>query len=190
MKRPSPKRNITPPSRKKNSILFGSIILGAIGLGILLFLSTRPTPPIDGIIQYPRPERGHDNTLVIPAGELPPHGGVHNDIWQNCGVYTQPVRAEHAVHSLEHGAVWITYQSDLDPAEVMELESMVRGDGFLLLSPYPTQRSPIVLTAWGLQLEVASIDDGRVEEFISRYRLGPQTPEVGASCTRGVGEPG
>ena len=34
--------------------------------------------------------------------------GEHNPVWQNCGFYNKPVRDESAVHSLEHGAVWIT----------------------------------------------------------------------------------
>jgi hypothetical protein len=44
---------------------------------------------------------------------IPPAGGPHNPSWQNCGFYDELVRDENAVHSLEHGAVWITYQPDL-----------------------------------------------------------------------------
>lgn len=178
--------------RKKNNkpvIILGTVILGVVGLGLMLYLSVRPTPPIEGVIQYPRPERGHDNTVQIAFGELPPPGGIHHDIWQNCGVYTEPINTANALHSMEHGAVWITYQPDLDTAQITRLEEMVRGDGFLLLSPYPEQRSPIVLSAWGLQLEVNSASDGRIERFIERYRVGPQTPELGASCAGGTGTP-
>jgi hypothetical protein len=57
------------------------------------------------------------------------------------------------------------------------------------LSPYEGQERPIMLTAWGLQLEVDSAGDGRVEEFIDRYKLGSQTPELGGACTSGVGVP-
>src|SRR5438093_3047791 len=47
----------------------------------------------------------------------PPIGGDHSARWMNCGVYSQPVPSERAVHNLEHGAVWITYRPDLPAAD-------------------------------------------------------------------------
>jgi len=44
----------------------------------------------------------------IAYTEKPPMGGAHNVVWQNCGVYEALIHSEHAVHALEHGAVWIT----------------------------------------------------------------------------------
>jgi hypothetical protein len=38
-------------------------------------------------------------------------------------------------------------------------------------------------------LEVDDLNDRRVNQFIERYRLGPTTPERGAACTNGIGEP-
>jgi hypothetical protein len=70
----------------------------------------------------------------------------------------------------------------LPDEEVEALKERVRNQSFLLLSPFPELRSPIVLTAWGVQLEVNSAGDDRIDEFIDRYRLGPQTPEPGATC--------
>jgi hypothetical protein len=90
---------------------------------------------------------------------------------------------------LEHGAVWITYQPGLPEEDVTQLQDLVRGQSHLLLSPYPGLKSPVVLTAWGLQLELTSVQDSRIEEFIDRYQQGPQTPERGASCSDGVGQP-
>ena len=53
--------------------------------------------------------RNHvDQDIDYP--QSPPIGGDHNPVWQNCGVYRDPVLDEMAVHSLEHGAVWITYR--------------------------------------------------------------------------------
>jgi hypothetical protein len=49
--------------------------------------------------------------------------------------------------------------------------------------------SPVVLTAWGTQLEVDDASDPRVEPFLAKYRQGEQTPEPGAPCTGGSGDP-
>src|SRR4029079_6621862 len=70
-------------------------------------------------------------TASYPAGqhvagsilyaENPPIGGQHNVVWQNCGIYDAPIHNEHAVHSLEHGAIWITYRPDLAADQVQKL---------------------------------------------------------------------
>ena len=58
----------------------------------------------------------------------PPVGGAHNPTWQNCmgDVYAAPIANEHAVHSLEHGAVWITYQPGLPADQVDKLQQQGR----------------------------------------------------------------
>ncbi len=45
------------------------------------------------------------------------------------------------------------------------------------------------MTTWQLQLQVDSAGDDRIEEFIEQNRVGSDTPERGASCDNGVGEP-
>ncbi|MCA9918929.1 MAG: DUF3105 domain-containing protein [Anaerolineales bacterium] len=176
-------------SNRKNLIVFGAILLGVIGMAVIVYLNVRPDQPIEGVVQFPRPARGHDDTLVFETSEVPPAGGEHFNVWQNCGIYAEPLQTGNAIHSMEHGALWITYQPDLPSDEIADLEQLVRGETFLLLSPYPGQRSPIVLTAWGFQLEVDSVNDGRIQDFIDRYRLGPTTPELGGACTQGIGVP-
>ncbi len=114
--------------------------------------------------------------------QLPPSGGDHNGVPQTCDVYTEPIAPEHAVHSLEHGAVWVTYDDSVSEDDVATLADEVRGDPYRLMSPLPEQESPIVLTAWGRTLDVDSADDERVEEFLRAYTNGPQTPERGAAC--------
>jgi hypothetical protein len=114
--------------------------------------------------------------------ELPPNGGDHNGVPQTCAVYTEPIAPEHAVHSLEHGAAWVTYDDSLSEDEVGALVEMVEGDPYRILSPLPEQESPIVATAWGRTLEVDSPDDESLDQFLQAYTNGPQTPEKGAAC--------
>ena len=190
-KKPAGKKNVKQQESSSNRwLLIGGLgVVVAAVLGGLLWLSLRPEPGIEGVVEFPAPARGHEANLTIPFAELPPVGGTHAPAWQTCGVYDQPINTANAIHSLEHGAAWITYQPDLPAEEIAALVEHFEGQTYTLISPYPEQRSPIVLTTWGVQLEVDSIDDDRVDSFIERYRLGPNTPERGAACTNGIGEP-
>lgn len=170
-------------------LVIGAVAVAVIALGALLYVNIRGEAPIRGLVTFPRPSRGHDDQIEFQSEGLPPAGGVHHSTWQNCGIYTEPIEEGNAAHSMEHGAVWITYQPDLNEDDVNRLQELVRGQNYLLLSPYPGLRSPVVLTAWGLQLEVDSVNDGRIVDFIDRYQQGPQTPERGATCRDGVGVP-
>ncbi|MDT0167175.1 DUF3105 domain-containing protein [Actinotalea sp. AC32] len=119
----------------------------------------------------------------------PPVGGDHDPTPQNCGSYDQPVREENAVHSLEHGNVWLTYRTDLDEVAVTRLKEIAQGEPYVLVSPYGALVAPVVATAWGVQLELDSIDDERLDASLTRYVHGEQTPEPGAPCSDGVGTP-
>jgi hypothetical protein len=115
----------------------------------------------------------------------PPVGGDHAGVWQNCGFYDEPVINEQAVHSLEHGAVWITYDPELPQEDIDALEEMAEGQTHLLISPYEGLSSPIVATAWAVQLEIEDVDDPYLPAFIDYFQEGPQTPEPGAPCNEG-----
>ena len=171
-------------------IAIGTVIaLFVIALGILLYLNLQEPEALSGLARAVGLERAHDEDVVYADEGLPPMGGVHSGIWQNCGIYDEPVDSKNAVHSLEHGAVWVTYQPDLPNDDVETLRDVVSGEPFVLLSPYEELKSPVVLTAWGIQLEVDSADDDRIATFIERYERGPQTPEPGAICHDGTGTP-
>ena len=125
-----------------------------------------------------------EGTITYPMD--PPAGGPHNPVWMTCTgkVYADPVLKEKAVHSLEHGAVWITYRPGLDAASVDELANRVRGQDYTMLSPYPGQQAAISLQAWGYQLTVDSAGDKRIDAFIRRYRV-TASAEPGAPCSGG-----
>jgi hypothetical protein len=118
--------------------------------------------------------------------QIPPVGGPHNSIWQNCGFYTEPIYNWHGVHSLEHGAVWITYDPDLPQEDVDKLRDLAN-QSYVLVSPYPGLEHPVVASVWGKQLVLDGADDDRLEPFIREYRMNPNnTPEPGALCSLGV----
>jgi hypothetical protein len=117
----------------------------------------------------------------------PPMGGAHSPIWANCdgAVYTKQIANENAVHMLEHGAVWITYNpSTIKAADLTKLKSMVDGVDRMALSPYAGLKTPISLQAWNYQLFVQSASDPRVAQFIDALRYNKKvTPEYGALCS-------
>ena len=120
----------------------------------------------------------------------PPAGGDHNALWQNCGFYTTSVTNELAVHSLEHGAVWITYTSAVDQAVKTDLAAKAKASNHVLVSLYADNPTPIVVTAWARQLRLATFDSALVDKFIEVYGVdGPTVPEVGASCRGAIGVP-
>ncbi|CAK7285168.1 DUF3105 domain-containing protein [Streptomyces misionensis] len=118
----------------------------------------------------------------------PPVGGNHNPVWADCNgdVYTRQLQDENAVHSLEHGAVWVTYTDKASKADVEALAAKVKQTPYSLMSPYESQSAPLILSAWGHQVTVKSAKDPEVDKFFSDFVQGPQTPEPGASCTGGV----
>ncbi|WP_116068962.1 DUF3105 domain-containing protein [Asanoa ferruginea] len=125
-----------------------------------------------GSIQYP---------------QSPPVAGDHNVSWQNCmgDVYDAQIANENAVHSLEHGAVWVTYRPDLPKDQVDALASKVQGQEFTMMSPFPGLDKPISLQAWGYQLKVDNASDKRIDDFIRALRTNA-TMEPGVGCSGGV----
>ena len=140
-----------------------------------------PAAPPEGTEEF---EVGTANHVSedVEYPQTPPVGGDHDPAWQNCGVYREPVREESAVHSLEHGAVWITYRPDLDEEAVQALEERARGETHVLVTPFEGLSDPVVLSAWGRQLRVDSAEDERIDAFVSAFQRGPQSPEAGAGC--------
>jgi hypothetical protein len=125
-------------------------------------------------------------TTPVDYSESPPVGGPHDGFWADCTgtVYDVDIRHENAVHSLEHGAVWITYNPDeVSDGDVAKLADLVDGVSGRMLSPYAGLDSPISVQSWNHQLKVDSADDERLAQFADLMtRNSDFHPEVGASC--------
>jgi hypothetical protein len=192
MSKGSAKRRAASRRRKSGGINWVWVIVGVGAVAIvagLAFSLSRQLITIEGEQTYgPFPANVHVSG-VVNYPQNPPVGGEHFPAWQNCGIYDQPIQNENAVHSLEHGAVWVAYRPDLPADQVEQLRSLVRGRTYTLLSPYPNLDTPIAVSAWGVQVKVDNAFDERISKFITKYRQGQQTPEPGASCVGGVGSP-
>ena len=175
---------------------YGSIVLDTLLLAdseraLVAFTPSaeRPDPSIriPGVVV--QEIRGGQHVAVTdePGYETrPPVGGPHPTRWAACSgvAYPNPVRDADAVHSLEHGAVSITYDPARTSAVVLQaLTRRVTGDPYLLLSPYPGLEAPVSLQAWGRRLALETPEDPRFEQFIHALRDNPYTaPEPHGEC--------
>ncbi len=185
--------------RRRSFLVIGiSALLALVLIGVVVVVIVRSQSEraevaeeaagdIEGVETFEGLTRNHVETDVEYA-QNPPTGGDHLPAprWQDCGFYDAPVQDESAVHSLEHGAVWITHSPDLPADQVAELEELAAENPYLLVSPREDLPSEVVLSAWGTQLQLDSVDDDRVPVFLAKYLQGEQTPEPGAACSQGV----
>jgi hypothetical protein len=140
---------------------------------------------ISGVVYKVEPNHDHVSG-VLKYDTSPPTGGDHAPVWADCTgtVYPNAIANENAVHSLEHGAVWITYKPGLAKAEVEKLAKLVSGQDRRLMSPYPGLKTNISLQSWGYQLFVNSASDPRIAQFQQALRFNPKTtPEPSATCS-------
>lgn len=167
-----------------------AIVPAVLVIGGLIYFFSNRAGAIEGVETRSFPAGQHRNG-TIDYEEHPPMGGLHNPSWMNCGIYDTQVEVEKAVHSMEHGAVWIAYQPDLASEQVEILRDAARGRRYTLLAPYmyvPLD-APIIAVAWGARLELQEASDPRLAQFLQKYVNGPQTPEPGATCSGGSGRP-
>ena len=145
-----------------------------------------PGNPPEGVRTFPATT---NKNLQPPISyeQDPPANGDHAPYWQNCGFYSEPVETEAAVHTMDHGAVWLTFRPDLLTPEQI---NTLRGYGqeeYVLVSPYPNQAEPVVATAWRNQLRLEGADDPRLRQFVDQFRISETAPRSGNGCTGGVG---
>ena len=185
---------------RRQSVIWTLVVVGALAGAAAGLVMTRPdapapssqqapaTPGADaGVQTYAVTDQSHVEGQV-DYEQSPPVGGPHSAAWQNCGVYDAPIANENAVHSLEHGAVWIAHDPALPTAALDALHSLAASNPYVLVSPHPDVAG-VVASAWTKQLALDTADEQRVSDFVTAFAQGPQTPEPGAPCTGGIGEP-
>ncbi|GAB2453560.1 flagellar basal body-associated protein FliL [Conyzicola lurida] len=185
---------------RRIAIIIGSVAAVAVVALIISFVVVTAKPDVDpddiaisGIETFDDLPNTHVTTAVdyeATYGATPPAGGNHAGAWLNCGVYSEEQQNENAVHSLEHGAVWVTYDPEaLSESEVQTLRDAMPST-YTILSPYPGLPAPVVASGWGVQVQLDGVDDPRLADFITKYRQADTVPEPGAVCTGAIDGPG
>lgn len=186
-------------ARRNRTIGLISAIVAIVAIVAVIVSIVVLTPPkvsytpggegatIEGVEMFQN-ESQHVETPVTYA-QIPPAGGEHSSTWLNCGEYSEPVPNENAVHSLEHGAIWVTYDPSISAGDLDSLRAQLPSTKFVL-SPFDGLPSPIVLSGWNRQLQLDSADDARIAEFFEEYWESDNAPEPGAPCTGGLDGPG
>jgi hypothetical protein len=143
---------------------------------------------IDGVESYRVDSNAHtEEDLTYEL--TPPVGGDHYPVPGTCGYYESDAPPDElVVHDLEHGAIWIAHDPDLDATQLTVLSELVAQEAKVIVTPYDGLAAPLVVSAWARQLSLDSVDDPRLQQFIATYRNSENAPEPSAAC-QGVGEP-
>jgi hypothetical protein len=201
---PTTSKQVIPPAITGTTTVQSAVPTVANTSGISGVVAYDTTGDVTGVHNGPANQALSRTHVTGPVqySITPPVGGQHNATWLTCGVYDKPVPSENAVHNLEHGAIWITYQPSLPQSEVSQLRTFFGnqtvltpsggsvGSRYVDLTPYPGLPSPIVVSSWGFQLRLTSATDPRLQQFVSKFRVSQQySPEYGSPCTGGIGTP-
>ncbi len=168
--------------------LGGFLTIGAVGGAVLIVVVLLLRNPLTSVSDdallgeaAPMARAIHTNNptdLIGQPGE-PPAGGPHFAQPQRTGIYDQPVPDGNAVHSLEHGIVWITYNPDLLSGEAIDILKDIARDfrRDVILSPRPQNSMAVVAVSWGQVLRLDAPDEQLLKDFIRTNR--DRSPEPG-----------
>jgi hypothetical protein len=178
--------------RRRRIVRIGVMSLLAAGAAWLVLVQTQPPATPDSI-------RGHTVRKLGESGEnehvsgtvdyesSPPVSGPHASQPAPCGVHSQPIPNENQVHSLEHGAVGIQYQPDLDADDIAAIERIARRfESGVFSAPYPDMDSPLAVSSWGELMVLDAPDVPAINAYVDEFR--GQGPED-ATCPNDVDSP-
>lgn len=190
-------------ARKRNRVLgivgaIAALVVVAGGVTAAFLIGAQPQRTPDEQVSGDYRDRlqlfdevqGVHTDTAVSYDQTPPAGGPHNPAWLNCGVYDQPQQNEYAVHSLEHGAVWITYDPDFTTDDEVAALVALAPDTYTVVSPYPGIGEAMAISAWGAQLRFTDVDDPAVIDFLDEFWRSATSPEPNAPCTGAIDGPG
>ena len=157
----------------------GPVVVGAIAVTVVVLatLAVRAVPkaastaPLRGEAVQIGPATHVDDAsaLQIPEGQ-PPAGGPHFVEELRAGISEQPVPDGRAIHSLEHGMIWITYRPDLISAsDLATLRKVARAyERDVILSPRPANTAAVSAVSWERRANMASpVEERALRDFVT-----------------------
>ena len=137
-----------------------------------------PDPLLGETVHYPSSTHVSAGALGPNPG-LTPAGGHHYGGTIKPGIYPSPVSDGHAIHSLEHGIVWITYHPDqISDAELDTLEAIAAHFPVdTILAPRLENSFPVITVSWEQRLTMEHLDEQALRDFVSTNRN--RSPEPG-----------
>lgn len=160
--------------------IIGIILL--LGGGVWLLTQTRESLDKDHSRFYESQGRAHiESGADHPTyNSNPPSSGWHYAIPAQTGFHDTSIPDEAAIHSLEHGDIWIAYHPQISDAAKNALKDLA--GRYIVISPRETNDADIALVAWtrvdsfDLAGEDLSTDEKkRIDDFIRRYdNRGPE----------------
>lgn len=104
----------------------------------------------------------------IQYNSNPPTSGSHYAQPQPGGIYDKSVPDGNLLHSLEHGAVILSYKTDLPKDQIESLKQAynLASVSKKIMVPRDNLDVPVALTSWGRLLKLQSIDEAKIKEFL------------------------
>lgn len=135
------------------------------------------TVSLDGRVEEFEIE-GRDHVPASTAVDYqtnPPTSGSHLAQAKEWGIYDKEIDDKAAVHSMEHGGIWISYK-DLSTEEIQVLEDIGKQNSLsTLISPRQGNDNKIVVTSWGKMMKLDGVDKALIQKYIDTYKN--QSPE-------------
>jgi len=116
-----------------------------------------------------------DSSVDVNYQTNPPTSGDHLAEAENWGIYQKEIDDKAAVHSMEHGGIWISYK-DISDEEIEILEGLGKKNSqSTVVSPRSANDSQIVIASWGKMMELDQVDEPLIQKYINNYKN--QSPE-------------
>ena len=168
---------------KAKKLAVWAVLIGVIAVAGWFGIQAITPEPLEN--DYSRIMRNEGSSHVQEGTRVtyqsnPPTSGNHWATPLRDGVYDTEKPDEGAIHSLEHGRVWITYKPDIGQEAIDAIKDALKGQFGIIVNPRAVNETDIALSAW-MRLDTfnlnedGTLDTKRILDFIQRYRnKGPE----------------